>query len=673
MSFVINSLRLFTLACVLQLLSLQSIAQPLTVDISDISFSRLPRITFKACVQQDGEYLRGLDSSNFLLMENGVPQHLIIRCPDPTKYNSVVLVLDNSGSILPALPKLKEAAARLVDSLDVNDECAIITFGQRVTVLQDFTSDKALLKQRLQTMIASGGTPLFDASVLATNMLGTRNGNRFGVIITDGEDNLSQFTKDDVIANANLVSAKLYTIAFDVNPLYQGLMEEMAVETGGEFFAVVRPSELNNVYETIADLITEKCCIAEYFSTSCPDTLRSILLNVSLGSEMGTYAGTYSSPSRPPTSQLILDVPDGLTPLATGFGFIDMVPPPAMDLLLTLGFTLKYDENLIQIPLLPFILGTVTQDQNVRMANIGPGEMRFELQDIRPAVSTGRLVGFTIGALLADSSRYADFTITDIDITGCPTEFSTNHDSTLVCQCFQALEVQLDSGFVISPSGIARFPVNVGGGIETGLTMTARMSMALSEGLSVVDVLPGNVLPSGSLSWEVRDGLLNISVPTPVIPQAASGALAVIQIQAAPSKEPKRHHLQFVFSELWQRCCPADGELPYITLMQDGECTFIVRRRTPAPTISIAPHPVVERNGGTTNITMTLPESEADAPVLLRITDLEGRVVRTLFSGTMPPGEHVIPFDAKGLPSGRYVALLTACGRMVTQGLLYIR
>jgi hypothetical protein len=42
-------------------------------------------------------------------------------------------------------------------------------------------------------------------------------------------------------------------------------------------------------------------------------------------------------------------------------------------------------------------------------------------------------------------------------------------------------------------------------------------------------------------------------------------------------------------------------------------------------------------------------------PVVLTVYDGLGRVVRHLFQGWMAAGEHVVAFEAGGLPSGLYV------------------
>ena len=75
------------------------------------------------------------------------------------------------------------------------------------------------------------------------------------------------------------------------------------------------------------------------------------------------------------------------------------------------------------------------------------------------------------------------------------------------------------------------------------------------------------------------------------------------------------------------------------------------------------PNPVA----GRATITYALP---APAPVRLTVYDALGRTVRVLVDRVQGAGEHAVPFDAAGLPSGLYVyrldaGALRATGRMV--------
>lgn len=648
-------------------------AQVLEASFENVDYSRLPRVTFKACVREDQLIVRGLDPSQIILLENGIPQQLSIRCPDPTQINSVVLVLDNSGSMLGAMPKLIEASKRLVDSLGTNDECAIITFGRGINVSQDFTTDKVQLKSVLDNMVANGGTPLFSASYEGCGLLQSRSGNRHAVIITDGEDNQSTHTDQQVIDIANQIGAKLHTIAFDIDQQYQAVMQRMAVETGGVFFFVSRPSELTEVYEKIADIITEPCCIGEFVSTNCVDTLRSLAMTVTHNGRTAIAAHTAVSPSRAARTRLVVDVPEDMTPLATDRGYIEMIPPPSMELELTLSFVLEYDQNLVDVPVLPFILGTVAQNQVVNMIRVAPGAMQFVFNGIRPALNTTRLVGFPIQALTADSSRYVDFRIRDIQIEGCPTIFTSTDDSILICQCYRALDVEMDSVLVLVAQEAVLIPLRVRGGVETGMQLQANATFTLPAGIEDVDVLPGTLFAEGALEWKRENDRLILYTPTSVFPRDTSGLLATLRIGPNRSPDIRRFRVELTDSELWQRCCPLDAGTPTLLVLQEGVCEFVIRKKPQPIRIENAPNPFSLNDGGRTWIMIDVPEGSAGQSYALDILDSGGRVLLRLHEGALPAGALRVPFDAKNLPTGAYHAVLRSGENVVTRAMMYLR
>ncbi len=646
-SFIILLLSVLSLHRVLE-------AQSLSVSMRDVDFSGLPTVTLKACVQKNGALVSGLKTTSFTLLENNTPQQIRARCPDPNQINSVVLVLDNSGSMFPVMSKLIEAAGRLVDSLGANDECAILVFGRTVAMVHDFSTDKVSLNAALQTLTASGGTPLFDASYEAVNALSLRTGNRHAVIITDGEDNTSTKTVDEVIALALVYSVKLYTIAFNIEVQNQRIMERMAIETGGSFFVVERPSELNAVYERIAAQITEKCCILEYESTSCVDTLRTLFLAVVDSGLFASDVQSFTSPSRAAFITLELDVPPSLSPLASGMGFITMTPSPSLLLQLNLSFTLTYDPQLVDIlPTLPFTLGTVVQNQVVSMVKVAPGELRFTLSGIKPALQTNRLIGFPIQALLADSSRKVPFGIKDIALEGCPSIFGVIPDSTVVCQCMLAADVRMPPAASLTPNESLRLPVSIGSGLSSSVTLLGEMRITLPEFVDLLGVEDGSLLPSNSFDWSLSGRTLTITLRDGVVPKDTAGVFVTLVLRPWISDSARTFTLSIQDIQFWQRCCPLDDVLPEFHFVSDGICQAVVSKKNQAA-MRIIPHPV--RQGVSSTLFVDIPDAVEDVTAYL--IDAGGKVVQVLSHVPLSTGKHQLPLRMEQSPSGQYSVLL---------------
>ena len=646
--------------------------QGFTTRIGEATFTGLPRVQMKICTELDGAIVPGLDSSNFTLTENGVPQQLRIRCADPGGYNSVVLVLDNSGSMLPVMTKLIEAASRLVDSLDAKDECAIVTFGRTIMVRQDFTTDKALLKAVLNGLTANGGTPMFDASLLGVQMASQQFGSRNVVIITDGEDNMSTAKESDVISLAQGFSVKLYTIAFNIEVQNQKILERMALGTGGSFFIVERPSELTAVYERIAAEITEKCCLAEYTSTNCADTTRTLVLTAHYKGLIATDRQTFASPARPLHSVLSLSLPNSLMPLADGTGFISMTPPPSTELELNLSFTLVYDPDLVDItPPILYTLGTVAQNQVVDISKTAPGEMRFVFNRIKPALTTPLLVGFPVHALLADSSRRVRFTIKDIDLEGCPSAFSVIDDSITICQCVRPMQARIDTVLVFGTNTTADIPVRIEGGLNRTAGLLGAFRLRLPEDLELLGVDGGTLLPVDAVQWTLfPDGTLEILVPNSAVPLDTAGTLAVLRVRVSTQRTARLLEFRVLRSMFWQQCC-MESDPGVVIVVQDGECERVLIRSA-SVTVTTSPNPL---NGAfpLATVIVNIPAAAEPERTLLQVMDSQGRIVATIADRVFSNGNHSFVFDASALPAGRYFVVLQSGNAFVVRSITYTR
>jgi Ca-activated chloride channel family protein len=271
-----------------RVVKLKAIAEPVTaikVNISQVeSDDACPSALITAYVAVTDQWdfpVRGLTETDFEISENSVDKSLlnVYDVEQDTDHLSVVLVMDYSGSISnnpDAKADLEEAATELVNGLGPDDEAEIIKFGSEVTVMQEFTSDKALLRKAITTDPSFGKwTRLYDAVWLGINDVNTKGSNvrKAVVLLSDGKDigpddkPLSDKTIDQVIedAQANGISGiPIFTIGlgnFNTDPL-----KEMADETGGIFYESSESENLDTIYEQIADLLFTDQYVLKYES-----------------------------------------------------------------------------------------------------------------------------------------------------------------------------------------------------------------------------------------------------------------------------------------------------------------------------------------------------------------------------------------------------------------------
>ena len=100
----------------------------------------------------EGKIVTGLSKEDFVVKEDdGLQEVASVSLGDSKDVpRSIVLIIDYSGSQLPYIQTSIEAAKMLVDKLNPKDRMAVVT--DDVNLLVDFTSDKDLLKKRLESL-----------------------------------------------------------------------------------------------------------------------------------------------------------------------------------------------------------------------------------------------------------------------------------------------------------------------------------------------------------------------------------------------------------------------------------------------------------------------------------------------------------------------------------------
>lgn len=119
----------------------------------------------------------------------------------PIRY---VLAMDTSGSFRRILPAAVNAAKFLVNQNRPEDETGLVRFinSEKIETVQDFTSDKTLLIDSLDTLyVETGPSAVTDAIYLGVKMAAAQAGKqkrRAIVLISDGEDRSSFYKFEDL-------------------------------------------------------------------------------------------------------------------------------------------------------------------------------------------------------------------------------------------------------------------------------------------------------------------------------------------------------------------------------------------------------------------------------------------------------------------------------------------
>jgi len=202
-----------------------------------------------------GRYIDDLTAKEFSIVDGGHSQ-AITAFENHTASVSVALLFDTTGSMEAALPALKSAALHLLDELRPDDTVAVYGFNDRVAELQSFTTDKISAKRAVLRAHATGSTALYDALLRVNHDLAARPGKKVIIVFTDGDDNSSMLTADDVIKSAKTRGVPIYTIAEGEalgSPELLDQLANMARATGGRPFVVHRLSDIAPVFQKVSE------------------------------------------------------------------------------------------------------------------------------------------------------------------------------------------------------------------------------------------------------------------------------------------------------------------------------------------------------------------------------------------------------------------------------------
>jgi len=208
-----------------------------------------------------------LAQQDFAVFEDGIRQDLSLFTHENLPISMAVLI-DTSASMQEKLPQARAAAIRFIKTLRSQDAAEVLQFNDRSTTLQDFTADQALLEAAIRKTDAAGPTALYNSLYVALKDLSKQKKTgelrrRAVVLLTDGEDTASLVSDEQVIELARKSEIGIYPISLRPSrnqdrgrmafSQAEHVLTTLAQETGGEVFFPQSLSELESVYDRIAE------------------------------------------------------------------------------------------------------------------------------------------------------------------------------------------------------------------------------------------------------------------------------------------------------------------------------------------------------------------------------------------------------------------------------------
>jgi VWFA-related protein len=266
--------------------------------------TNLTNIFFTAADKQK-RFVSNLKREDVRVLEDGKPQEIFTFQPNSDLPLSLAILIDCSGSEERTLPEEKAAARSFLESVlrENKDEAAIVSFTGEVTLEQGLTGNVARLRRAIDQVefvppsgyigggVVVGGTPpisgtqqtlagstaIWDAIWATSNELLTDSAEhqrRAIILLTDGEDTISQVHMQDAIKRALKADALIYAIG--IGDRYQfgideGALKKITEGTGGRAYFPRNERELRDAFAQIERDLREQYLIAYSSSNKTRD------------------------------------------------------------------------------------------------------------------------------------------------------------------------------------------------------------------------------------------------------------------------------------------------------------------------------------------------------------------------------------------------------------------
>jgi Ca-activated chloride channel homolog len=197
-----------------------------------------------------GEPVLGLQQGDFVVSEDGAPQHVTTFAAGEFPL-AIALGVDRSWSMAgQKLADAKSAARSFLRLLKAEDRSMVVAISAEADVIAPMSTDRATQVRAIQQLDPWSTTALHDAIVASLDRLEPEAGRQALVLFSDGSDRYSVTKPEEVLARARRSNALVYPIAFGkTRPPF---LAELAVLTGGRSFLLRDTRELQKTLAMIA-------------------------------------------------------------------------------------------------------------------------------------------------------------------------------------------------------------------------------------------------------------------------------------------------------------------------------------------------------------------------------------------------------------------------------------
>jgi VWFA-related protein len=162
------------------------------------------------------------------------------------------------------MPKLKEAVKAFLGAVPARDQVSLLGFNDTIFSLTRKATDPKERMRAVERLAPWGATALYDAMVRGLEVLGQQGGRKALVVFSDGEDQGSHVTLEQVERRLQASDATVYMIGQGrgvSTDRLKRVMRQLADPTGGRTFTTNSIEELQGAFDELLDELSNQYLI----------------------------------------------------------------------------------------------------------------------------------------------------------------------------------------------------------------------------------------------------------------------------------------------------------------------------------------------------------------------------------------------------------------------------
>lgn len=241
-----------------------------------------------------GRPIHGLRAADIRLSEDGVPQQIaalaegsgVVQSGPPgiRPGTAVFILFDTSNHMYSNIPYVSDAIAEFLRRLDPADALAIYTFSRNLSRAAPLTSDRAAARAGLALNVSAGDdTALFDCLLLTLRDAAKVPGRKTVVVFSNGHDNISRLSPEDVGAVAINEGIPVYVISvLDPAKDYRmaRTLDQLTSSTGGKLYLAGKWQAEAHSLAAIREQIAASYTAYYYPITNSNDAFRRLAIEI---------------------------------------------------------------------------------------------------------------------------------------------------------------------------------------------------------------------------------------------------------------------------------------------------------------------------------------------------------------------------------------------------------